>query len=267
MKWTIFVVTLLIIADGHSALADSKLIKLGSATSIKASGLFDIIKPNFEQDTGYILKDYATGSGKAIHLAREGAFDILLTHAPAAEQALIDEGIASQRIPFMRNYYLVVGPSSDPAGIKGESDVREAFRHIAKTKSLFISRADDSATNKKEVSIWNAVGIIPMDLWYYEAGLGIGAVLKLANDKSAYTLVDDGVWLANRKNSSLRVLVHDPERLENVYSIVVLNSKKLLQINDDGASIFVKWLLSEKGKALISGMVIDGEPMFTLISP
>jgi len=267
MKWTIFVVTLLIIADAHYATADSKLIKLGSATSVKASGLLDIIKPIFEKDTGYILKDYATGSGKAIQLAREGAVDILLTHAPAAEQSLIDEGIAGQRIPIMRNYYLVVGPSSDPAGIKGVSDVREAFRHIAKTKNLFISRADDSATNKKEVSIWNAVGIIPMDLWYYEAGLGIGAVLKIANDKSAYTLVDNGVWLANRKNSSLREMVHDPEHLENVYSIVILNNKMLPQINSAGASIFVKWLLSKKGKAVIRGMIIDGDPMYTLISP
>jgi len=267
MKWTIFVATLLIIADGHSALAESKLIKLGSATSVKASGLLDIIRPEFERDTGYKLKDYATGSGKAIQLSREGAFDILLTHAPAAEQSLIDEGIASQRIPFMRNHYLVVGPSSDPAGIKGVSDVREAFRRIAKTKSLFVSRADDSGTNKKEVSIWNAVGVIPMDSWYYEAGLGMGAVLKLADDKSAYTLIGEGAWLANRKNSSLRVMVHDQEHLDNVYSIVILNNKKLTQINYAGASVFVKWLLSEKGKSVIRGMVIDGEPMFTLISP
>lgn len=267
MKCTIVVVALLILAAGYPAVADNKLVKLGSTTSVKTSGLLDAIKPQFEQDTGYIVKDYATGSGKAIHLAREGAFDILLTHAPVAEQALIDEGFAIERIPFMCNYFLLVGPSLDPAGIKGASDVREAFRRIAETKSLFISRADDSGTNKKEVSIWNAIGIIPMDSWYYEAGLGMDAVLQLANDKSAYTLVDEGTWLANHKYLSLRIMVNDRSHLQNTYSLLILNKNKLPGINFTGASVFTDWLLSKKGKAIISSMVIDGEPMFTLISP
>ena len=233
---------------------------------MKTSGLLAALQPEFEKDTGYRLEVRTTGSGKAIQLAREGNFDILVVHAPRAEQELIEQGYTEKRVPFMRNYFLIVGPPQDPAHIKGTSDAAEAFRRIAASKSLFISRADDSGTHQKEIAIWQASGREPVGTWYYEAGLGMGQVLKLANEKMAYTLIDDGTWLASRNSSPLTVLVQDLERLDNTYSLILLSKKKLPQLNHTGAAVFEKWLLSEKGKTIIDSMVIDGKPLFTVLT-
>jgi len=209
-----FCAVLILISVGNFARADYKVVRLGSTTSMQSSGFLTVVKPVFEKDTGYTLEPHYTGSGKALQLAREGAFDILIVHAPSAEQELIQQGFADKRIPFMRNFFLIVGPPQDPDRIKGLTDAVESFQRIDKTKSLFMSRADDSGTHQKELSIWSAAGLDPIGPWYYEAGFGMAGVLKLADEKSAYTLIDDGTWLAHRKSSPLIVLVQDPKRLE-----------------------------------------------------
>lgn len=267
MKWTIYLLAWFSIAVCDAAHAESKLVKLGTTTSVKASGLLAVLKPAFERDTGYQLQTQAVGSGKAIQLARDGAFDVLVVHAPAAEKQLIAQGYADRRIPFMRNFFLIVGPPPDPAHVKDTTDAREAFRRIASTKSLFVSRGDDSGTHQLEVGLWKAAGIEPAGAWYYEAGLGMDGVLKLANDKQAYTLIDDATWLANRKSSPLKVLGQDPKRLGNTYSVVMLSKKRLPRLNHDGAGAFAQWLISDKGRAIIRSMAVDGVPMFTLIPP
>jgi len=257
----------LCLAVCDAAEVDAKRVTLGTSTSLESSGLLGRIKPAFEKDTGYRLHAYTPGSGKAIQFAREGAVDVLLVHAPAAEQEFIAQGYVERRDPYLRNFFLIVGPASDPAGVKGVTDVREALRRIASTRSLFISRGDDSGNHQQEVAIWKAAGIESAGSWYYEAGLGMDEVLKLANERQAYILIDDATWFAKRKSSSLRVLVQDPERLGNTYVIMTMNSRKLPQLNHRGAAVLVQWLTSDKGKAVVRGLVVDGEPLYTLVSP
>lgn len=266
MKW-VMLFTVCLFIQSHDLLAENKLVRLGSTTSVKSSGLLDKMKPAFEHDTGYRLQTEAAGSGKAMQLAREGNFDVLITHAPAAEQEMIDQGYADQRRPFMRNYFLIVGPVADPAKIQGLADAREALRLISASKSIFISRGDDSGTHQKELSLWKTLGIEPLGGWYFESGKSMGELLKLANEKQAYTLVDDGTWLATRKLLTLTVLVHDPKILGNTYSLLSLNKKRLPQLNTNGANVFSTWLFSKKGRSIIKSMVSDGEPLFTLIDP
>ena len=248
-----------------SVFADNKVVRLGSTTSVKASGLLALISPRFEKDTGYKLETSATGSGKAMKLAREGKFDILIVHAPASEKKLIADGFATKRIPFMKNYFLVAGPATDPAHIKGLKDIYQALKQIAATKSMFISRADDSGTHKKELSLWRTTRIDPVGSWYYESGLGMGKALELANEKSAYILVDDGTWLAEKKDMSLVALTEDHANLANTYSVVTLNSHRIKNLNQAGAKAFRDWLLSSRGKSIIRGMKRNGMPMFSLI--
>lgn len=248
-----------------SAPAADRIVRLGSTTSVKASGLLAKIAPRFESDTGYTLKVSATGSGKAMKLARDGKFDILIVHAPVSEEKLIADGFATQRIPFMKNYFLIAGPPSDPARIGGITDVYEALRRIAATKSTFVSRADDSGTNKKELKLWAAVSINPVGSWYYESGLGMGKALSLANKLSAYVLVDDGTWLASKAGVSLVALVEDHQHLANTYSIVKLNPHRLHNVNQAGANAFADWLLSSAGRQIISSMERNNQPMFTLL--
>jgi len=249
------------------AQAQNKLVTLGTSTSLEDSGLLNVLKPAFERDTGYRLQAYTPGSGKAIQLAREGTIDVLLVHAPTAEQEFVAQGYVDQRIPYMRNFFLIVGPPQDPAGVQGITDAREAFRRIANSRSLFISRGDDSGNHQQEVTVWKAAGIQTGGLWYYEAGVGMGDVLKLANEKHAYILIDDGTWLAKRKSSSLRVLSQDPDRLGNTYTLITMSKQKLPRINHDGATVLVRWLTSDKGKAVIRSVVVDGESLYTLVAP
>jgi tungstate transport system substrate-binding protein len=267
MKWTTCLIALLATALCGSTYAQGKVVTLGTSTSLRDSGLLDALKPAFESDTGYELKFYTTGSGKAIQLAREGIIDVLLVHAPTAEREFVAQGYVGRRIPYMSNFFLIVGPPKDPAGVQGTTDAREAFRRIARSRSLFISRGDDSGNHQQEVGLWKAAGVDSAGSWYFEAGQGMEAVLRLAGEKGAYILIDDGTWLAKRKASPLRVLARDPERLGNTYALITMNAKKQPRLNHRGAASLVGWLRSDRGKALIRSMVIDGEPLFTLVSP
>jgi tungstate transport system substrate-binding protein len=262
----VFVLLLAFSCVVPASYADRKVVRLGSTTSVKSSGFLAAIKPSFEKDTGYELRAYATGSGKAMKLARDGEFDVLIVHAPNAEKQLIAGNFAVNRKPFMKNYFLIVGPRTDPAKIESLSSVHDAFKQIAASKSLFISRADDSGTHKKEVSSWKAAKIDPVGSWYYESGLGMGASLALADKKSAYILVDNGTWLAKKNSLSLKVVIEDHQNLANTYSIVMLNKKKLKGIDEKAAAEFSKWLLSSKGKQIIRDLRVDGTPLFKLIA-
>jgi len=267
MRWMVFLSAGLVVAICGAAQAQSKLVTLGTSTSLQDSGLLDVLKPAFERDTGYQLRAYTPGSGKAVQLAREGTIDVLLVHAPTAEREFIAQGYVDRRIPYMSNFFLIVGPPKDPAGVQGITDAREAFRRIASSRSLFISRGDDSGNHQQEITVWKAAGIETAGSWYYEAGAGMGAVLALANEKHAYVLIDDATWLANRRSSPLQVLSRDPERLGNTYALITMSKQKLPRINHGGAAALVRWLTSDRGKAVVRGVVIDGEPLFTLIGP
>ena len=162
----------------------------------------------------------------------------------------------------MSNDFIIVGPSADPAGIRGLQDAGQALKRIAETESMFASRADDSGTHKKELECWSSVGIQPAGNWYYEAGMSMGNILKLASDKQYYTIVDRGTWLKKRKQANLDILVVDGLKLNNPYSVIMINPKRHTGINTKGARAFSDWLQSKQGQQLILNYRIDGEQLY-----
>lgn len=235
---------------------------IGSTTSTKGSGLFDLLIPKFEKETGIKTKVFSVGTGTALRMARQGKVDVLLVHAPSAETKLIADGYGISRVPIMKNDFIVVGPKSDPAKIHKFEDVNLAFKNIHLSQSQFISRADDSGTHKKEVAIWKACKISPSGDWYYEVGASMKMSLNTANSQSAYILVDRGTWLANRKSLNLIIHVEGDRLLENPYHAIAVNPKKHKHVNISAANKFINWLTSSQGHNIINQLKIDNEQLF-----
>jgi tungstate transport system substrate-binding protein len=256
----------LLLYCGFAHAADRNLIRLSITTSVQSSGLLDAIAPAFEKQTGYRLAVNSVGSGRALYLARSGETDTLIVHIPEEEMRLIRDGYATARYPLAKNEFFVVGPADDPAGIGGLADAAEAFDRIARSgKRPFISRADDSGTFHVEYAIWRSKSIVPAGAWYFEAGRSMLDVLKMANERQAYTLVDAGTWLANRRDSPLKLYVRGGRRLESIYSILLLSEKKLPRLNHKGARVFVNWMRSDTAREIIRGLNVDGEPLFSVL--
>ncbi|MDD2554534.1 MAG: substrate-binding domain-containing protein, partial [Desulfotomaculaceae bacterium] len=172
---------------------------LATTTSTQDSGLLDVLQPMFEEKTGYNLKIISVGSGAAMEMGRKGEADVLLVHSPAAEKALVDDGVGINYQLVMHNDFIIIGPAEDPAAIKG-SNSTESFEKIAEQEATFVSRGDNSGTHTKELSIWKNAGITPEGSWYLQSGTGMGATLNIANEKQAYTLTDRATYLAQKDN-------------------------------------------------------------------
>jgi len=270
MKHTTFffliVVTLLSLglsACKAAAPANPNLI-LSTTTSTQDSGLLDVLVPAFEKQTGYTVKTVAVGTGQALKMGEEGNADVLLVHAPASEKTYMDNGFGSDRRLVMHNDFIIVGPAADPAGIKAKK-VGEAFQTIAATGAPFVSRGDDSGTNKKELEIWKAAGIDPAgQAWYVESGQGMGATLTIASEKAGYTLTDRATYLANKANLQLEIIVEGDASLLNVYHVIVVNPEKWPKINLEGAKAFADYVTSSKGQDIIGSFGKDkyGQALF-----
>ena len=270
MKHTTFffliVVTLLSLglsACKAAAPANPNLI-LSTTTSTQDSGLLDVLVPAFEKQTGYTVKTVAVGTGQALKMGEEGNADMLLVHAPASEKTYMDNGFGSDRRLVMHNDFIIVGPAADPAGIKGKK-VGEAFQTIASSGAPFVSRGDDSGTNKKELEIWKAAGIDPAgQAWYVESGQGMGATLTIASEKAGYTLTDRATYLANKANLQLEIIVEGDASLLNVYHVIVVNPEKWPKINLEGAKAFADYVTSSKGQDIIGSFGKDkyGQALF-----
>ena len=168
---------------------------MATTTSTQDSGLLDVLVPLFEQQTGYKVKVVAVGTGAALKMGQEGNADVLLVHAPSSEKTYMDGGFGKERMLVMHNDFIIVGPASDPAGIKGTASAVDAFKKIAAASGTFISRGDQSGTNTKELSLWKSAGLDPAGqkpAWYVESGQGMGATLTIASEKNAYTLIGQG---------------------------------------------------------------------------
>lgn len=243
-------------------MADTSFIRLATTTSTNNSGLLDILLPAFEKDREYKVKVISVGTGKALRLAREGDVDVVLVHARSAEDKLVADGYGVNRQNVMYNDFVLVGPDSDPANIRGTTDASNALSRIVASKSLFISRGDTSGTHKKELQLWEQAGIKPQGQWYREAGQGMGKVLQIAGELDAYTLTDRGTWLAYRNKVPLVIVTEGDKRLFNPYGIIAANPARYPDANYSGAMALINWITSSAAQNMIGAFTIDGQRLF-----
>ena len=238
---------------------------LATTTSTQDSGLLDVLVPDFEQKTGYVVKTVAVGSGEALKMGQQCNADVLLVHSPAAEKDFMANNYGSDRRLVMHNDFVVVGPSSDPAGIKNSTTAIDAFTKIANSKSPFVSRADQSGTNTKELAIWKSANITPSGDWYIESGQGMLATLQIASEKAAYTLSDRATFLSNQSAVQLEILVQGDASLLNIYHVIVVNPANCPTVNNTGAIAFADYMVSPATQTLIGGFGVEkfGQALFT----
>ena len=249
---------------------ENATIRMSTTTSVNDSGLRPYLLPVFEQKTGYKVEVQSAGTGAAIQKAKDGNADLILVHSKASEEEFVNEGYGVERLPFMYNYFVVVGPKDDPAGIKDSENAAAAFAKIKATENKFISRGDESGTHKAELKIWGEEKPdAATDTWYVSAGQGMGACLSMANEQNAYCLTDKATFLANKDSlAGLDIILSEGEDMKNTYSVIECNPEKLEGVNTDGAKALINWLLSDEADALIAkyGEEQYGQALFTVIA-
>jgi tungstate transport system substrate-binding protein len=266
LRMILTLLTVALILPPLAAAQANPNIILATTTSTQDSGLLDVLLPAFEQKTGYRVKTIAVGTGKALAMGQRGDADVLLTHAPEAEQPLVEEGTVVERVPFMYNDFVVLGPAADPAKVQTAQTAAEALRRIAESKASFISRGDQSGTHQKEQSLWKASHLDPKGDWYIEAGQGMGATLRIASEKHAYTLTDRSTYLHLQKTLASAILFAGDPVLRNVYSVMRVNPAKHSGVNTEGGKALHAWLLGEEARELIRHYGVEqfGQPLFFL---
>lgn len=255
--------TVLATSPGWSA--DNAII-LASTTSVEASGLLAKILPQFTAKTGITVNVVAQGTGKALDTARRGDADVLLVHDPEAEQQFMDEGHGSVRRQIAWNDFIIVGPSADPAHVRGGNDSVTALKAIAAAQAPFVSRGDKSGTNAAELRLWKNAGQTPDMLanekWYRDIGGGMGQALNAASAMNAYTLSDRGTWLSFNNKGTLVVTIEGDARLLNRYDVIELSPQKHASSKLDAAKVFADWLVSSDGQQAIGAYQANGEKLF-----
>src|SRR6266704_1320489 len=245
--------------------AQTQSIVVASTTSTQDSGLFGHILPLFKAATGIEVRVVAQGTGQALDTGRRGDADVLFVHAKTQEEKFVADGFGVKRFPVMYNDFVLIGPKSDPAGIRSTSDIVAALQAIKATAAPFVSRGDRSGTHIAELDLWKAAGIdIAKEKgpWYRDTGQGMGPALNTASSMGAYILSDRGTWLAFRNRGDLTILVEGDKRLFNQYGVVLVNPEKHPQVKKDLGQAFVDWLISSEGQTAIAGYKIDGQQLF-----
>lgn len=245
--------------------AQDKSIVVASTTSTRDSGLFDYLLPKFKDKTGITVKVVAQGTGKALDTGRRCDADVLFVHAKSAEEKFIKEGYGVKRYPVMYNDFVLVGPKSDPAGIKGDKDITKALTAIKTKKADFISRGDNSGTNKAELKLWKDAGInIEKDKgpWYKAIGQGMGATLNTAAASNAYTLTDRATWINFKNKQNLIIEVEGDKRLFNQYGVFLVNPKRCPKVKVDLGKQFIDYLVSDEGQKAIANYKVNGQQLF-----
>ena len=288
VAWILTVFFLTCIIPGITIGAD-KLLKMSTTTSTENSGLLDVLLPQLEKDTGIQVKVIAKGTGAAIRDGMDGNVDIIFVHAKSREEKFVKDGYGAYRLGVMHNDFVIVGPDSDPAGIKGKRAAAEVLTVIGKSKARFISRGDDSGTHTKEQALWKATGLslktvtteiikkgkkrkvsfqhpVGLGKWYLSIGQGMGKTLTYAEEKQAYTLVDRGTYLkykfGRKQGLDLEILCEGDPELYNPYGIIPVNPKKYSHVKFKLADRFAKWLVSPKAQGIIARYKIQGQQAF-----
>ena len=254
---------LLLLASPASAQTQS--IVVASTTSTQDSGLFGHILPLFKAATGTEVRVVAQGTGQALDTGRRGDADVLFVHAKAQEEKFVADGFGVKRFPVMYNDFVLIGPRSDPAGIKGMNDIAAALQAIKAKAAPFISRGDRSGTHIAELDLWKAAGIdIAKDKgpWYREIGQGMGAALNTASASNAYLLADRGTWIAFKNRGELDIVIQGDKRLFNQYGVMLVNPEKHPNVKKELGQAFVDWVISPEGQKAIADYKIGGEQLF-----
>jgi tungstate transport system substrate-binding protein len=249
--------------NGSASASSDRPVILATTTSMQDSGLLDVLVPAFERKTGRQVKTVAVGSGEAIELGSGGEADVLLVHSREDEEKFMAGGKGGKRRLVMHNDFVIVGPPDDPAGIRGMSST-EALERIARAEAPFMSRGDDSGTQTLELKLWESAGIEPAGSWYQETGQGMGATLRIADQKRAYTVSDRGTYLSTADSTDLDVLVEGEPRLLNIYHVIDIAPSAGPRVNDAGGRAFAKWIVSPEAQRMIGqfGRREFGRPLF-----
>jgi len=233
----------------------AEYITLASTTSTQNSGLFDHILAMFTKKTAIEVRVVAVGTGQAIRNAKRGDADVLLVHHRTSEDAFVKDGFGVKRYDLMKNDFVLVGPKL----LKNSPNIAEALQAIASSKSLFVSRGDDSGTHKRERSLWKSQ---PSGPWYREAGAGMGATLNMAQAMGAYTLTDRGTWVAFKNKGDLRIVVDGGDGMDNPYGVILVNPVKYPHIKAKAGQAFIDWLVSAQGQSAIASFKLNGQQLF-----
>jgi tungstate transport system substrate-binding protein len=268
MLRVIGVLLLALAASAEAQAPASRTVILSTTTSTQDSGLLDVLVPMFEGKTGYSVKTISVGTGQALALAARGEADVALAHAPSLEQKYVAEGKMRDRRLVMYNDYAIVGPTEDPAKIRGEKKAVDAMKKIAAAGARFVSRGDKSGTHTLELGLWKQAGVEPKAPWYIESGQGMGATLGIAEDRTAYTITDRATYLAFQKRVSLKILVEGDRPLLNIYSVMEVNPANGPRVNTAGGKAFADFMLAPETQAVIKTFGIDkyGQPLFVPIA-
>jgi len=288
VTWLITAVFMMCMVPGITMGAD-KLLTMSTTTSTENSGLLDVLLPQLEMDTGIRVKVIAKGTGAAIRDGIDGNVDIIFVHAKSREEKFVKDGYGAYRLGVMHNDFVIVGPDTDPAGIKGKRSAAVVLKAIGKSKARFISRGDDSGTHTKEQALWKATGLsiktvateiikkgkkrkvsfqhpVGLGKWYLSIGQGMGKTLTYAEEKQAYTLVDRGTYLkykfGRKEGLDLDILCEGDPELYNPYGIIPINPKKYSHVKFELADRFAKWLVSPKAQSIIARYKIQGQQAF-----
>ena len=264
----VFMLLLASMVAAGFAVAQDKVLLMATTTSTEDTGLLNVLTPEFKKATGIDLRWTATGTGKALKLGEDCNVDVLMVHAPDAEKKFVDAGFGLNRKEIMYNDFIIIGPASDPAGVKGKS-VKEALQAIQAKKVNFISRGDKSGTHMMELDLWKGSGapVPEKETWYAQAGQGMMATITIAAEKNGYTLADRGTYIKYENNMQgnppLKILVEGDQALFNQYSVIAVNPAKCQKAQLELATKFSNWIAGPEGQKLIKEFKVMGKPLFT----
>lgn len=265
IRGAMLALALLGLLQGPAVMAQQKFITVASTTSTEQSGLFKHMLPVFEKKTGIQVRVVAQGTGQALDMGRRGDADVVLVHDKVAEEKFVADGFGVQRFEVMYNDFVLVGPKADPAKIAGGKDIVAAFQKIAASKSVFVSRGDNSGTHAAELRLWRTANVDPATgkgSWYRETGSGMGPTLNTASAMNAYAFTDRGTWLSFRNRGDLLIVVEGDQRLFNQYGVMLVNPARHAHIKKDMGQAFVDWVVSPEGQKHIADYKIGADQLF-----